>query len=152
MIIEVITAEYIQSVEDLGTAIYPSNYYEGQESFKSKIIGYPRGCYLARKDKQVVGYIISFPYVLNEVYPINEHYAETLEPNCLYIHDLCVSKDHRGEGIAKALVAKTIDNELSPKALVSVMKSERFWHKFGFISQRSFDYYGGIGHYMIRQY
>jgi hypothetical protein len=34
MIIEPITAEYIQLVEDLGTASYPSNYYEGQEYLK----------------------------------------------------------------------------------------------------------------------
>jgi ribosomal protein S18 acetylase RimI-like enzyme len=70
----------------------------------------------------------------------------------LYIHDLCVSKDHRGEGIAKALVSKALENELSPKALVSVLDSQRFWNKFGFMSQRSFDYYGGIGRYMIRKY
>ena len=151
MIIEPITTEYIQLVEDLGTEIYPSNYYEGRESFKSKIIGYPKGCFLARIYKEVLGYIISFPYVLNEVYPINEHYTETLEPNCLYIHDLCVSKNHRGEGIAKALVEKVFENQLSPKALVSVLNSERFWNKFGFVSQNTFDYYGGSGHYMIRQ-
>jgi len=151
MIIEPITAEYIQLVENLGTEIYPSNYYEGQESFKSKIIGYPKGCFLARKDAELVGYIISFPYVLNEVYPINENYTETLEPTCLYIHDLCVSKDHRKEGIARALVEKVLESQLSPKALVSVLKSEKFWNKFGFISQRSFDYYGGAGNYMLRQ-
>lgn len=145
------TAEYIQLVEDLGTITYPSNYYEGQESFKSKIVGYPKGCFLARKDKEVVGYIISFPYILNEAYPINECFQKPIKPDCLYIHDLCVAESHRKEGIARALVEKILESELSPKALVSVLDSEQFWNKFGFISQRSFDYYGGNGYYMVRQ-
>ena len=31
-------------VEEIGTASYPSNYYEGSESFRSKISGHPSGC------------------------------------------------------------------------------------------------------------
>jgi len=151
MIIEPITAEYIQSVEDLATSSYPSNYYEGQESFKSKITGYPNGCFLARKDSEVVGYIISFPYMLNKAHPLNKTYIETINPTCLYIHDLCVSQTHRREGLTKRLVEKILKNPLSPKALVSVLNSEPFWKKLGFVSQRCFDYYGGVAHYMVQK-
>lgn len=150
VIVEPIIADKLQSVEDLGTLTYPDNYYEGQASFKSKILGYPKGCFLARKQDEVVGYIISFPYLLNELYPINEPYVTVTSPSCLYIHDLCVSKDHRGEKIATALFHEVLKQGLSPIALVSVLDSERFWNKFGFISQRSFDYYGGNGLYMVR--
>ena len=45
MIIEPISSNYIQLVENLGTEIYPSNYYEGQESFKSVTRIFYRGAH-----------------------------------------------------------------------------------------------------------
>lgn len=150
--IEPILTKYIQAVEDLGTASYPDNYYEGQSSFKSKITGYPKGCYLARIDDDVIGYIISFPYILNEVYPINEHYVKVEHPSCLYIHDLCIDPKYRGAGIGRTLTETILATSDIPKALVSVLNSEPFWKRFGFIPQRHFDYYGGVGCYMTRSY
>ena len=149
---EQISSDRIQAVEDLGTATYPANYYEGLASFNSKILGYPQGCFLARIDEAVVGYIISFPYVLNKVYPINEHYIRVDNPTCLYIHDLCVSLTYRHQNIATSLVKRVLSSKITPQALVSVLNSESFWKRFGFITQRSFDYYGGSGSYMVRHH
>lgn len=119
-------------VDEIGTGSYPINYYEGIKSFKSKMTGYPDGCFVCEIDKNIVGYIISFPYIFGKPYPINRSYKKTEFPNCYYIHDLCIQKKYRGNGYANELVNEVLKIQSKPKVLVSVLKSEKFWEKFGF--------------------
>jgi len=135
------------NVCDLGTKSYPDNYYEGEESFISKIKGCYEGCLVADLDG-VIGYIISFPYFIGKPYPI-DHFYETPEgANCWYIHDLCVSIDFRGKGIAKDLV-KIILKRKEIFCLTAVLNSENFWNKMGFRSFFEIDYYGAKAKYMM---
>lgn len=135
-------------ISDLGTKSYPSNYYEGEESFISKIKGCYEGCFVADLDG-IVGYIISFPYLVGKPYPIDNFYKEVDDPNCWYIHDLCVSKEFRGKGIAKELASTVINRNSSVFCLTAVENSEKFWGGLGFRSFFDLDYYGGRASYMV---
>jgi len=137
-------------IDNIGTNSYPVNYYEGSESFRSKVIGYPEGCFVCEVNKEIVGYIISFPYILGKYYPINENYKNVEDPDCYYIHDLCVEKTHRGKGYGFALVEEVLKIRSNPKVLMSVLESENFWKRFGFESQKTVDYYGLKAVYMKR--
>lgn len=132
---------------DLGTKSYPENYYEGEESFTSKIKGCYEGCLVADLDG-IVGYIISFPYFVGKPYPIDSFYEYSNDSNCWYIHDVCVSLDFRNKGIARILV-ETILNRKGVFCLTSVLDSEPFWKKMGFRSFLEIEYYGAKAKYMM---
>lgn len=137
------------SIEIIGTNSYPNNYYEGVESFRSKMIAYPDGCFVCQVDNDVLGYIISFPYILFKPYPINCYYKHIENPTCYYIHDLCVSKNHRGNRYGSLLVNEVLKIKSNPKVLMSVLDSSSFWESFGFKPYKSQMYYGLNATYMI---
>ena len=143
-------SEDFDFIDNIGTNSYPFNYYEGIESFRSKMIGYPEGCFVCEINKEILGYIISFPYILWQPYPINKSYEKVENSNCYYIHDLCINEKHRGKGYAVSLVNEVLKIKLNPKVLVSVLNSENFWMKFGFQINKKFDYYGLFANYMIK--
>lgn len=137
-------------IEKIGTNNYSSDYYEGIESFFSKIYGYKDGCFVCEIEDKICGYIISFPYLLNKPYPINQIYNTPEDHNCYYIHDLCVDKNYRKLGVAKALVEKVISIDYDPKVLTAVQDSEKFWVKFGFDIKKEINYCGKKAFYMIK--
>jgi len=136
------------AVNAIGTANYSSNYYEGAKSFESKMAGYPEGCFVADVDG-VVGYVISFPYVLGKPYPLNELFTPTPNPDCYYIHDVCVAPEFRGKGIAKQLAERVFAADWDILCLVAVQKSNAFWRKLGFRGFAALEYYGQKAEYML---
>jgi len=137
-------------IDSIALSSYPNNYYEGSDSFRSKVIGYPEGCFVCEIESKIVGYIISFPYLLWEHYPINEIYKPIENADCHYIHDLCVDKEYRKRGYGLQLVDSVLRIKSNPKVLMSVLDSSKFWEKIGFQSQKTVDYYGAGSCYMIR--
>ena len=142
------TSDYA-AVNEIGSASYPQNYYEGDESFESKMSGYPAGCFVADLDG-IVGYVISFPYIIGQPYPINEHYKPVAGPDCYYIRDLCVRNEFRGYNIASQLLEPVLAKKWSVFGLVAVQNSSAFWRKFGFRGFAVLNYYGRKAEYMLR--
>ena len=143
-----ITPKDYAAVNAIGTAEYPRNYYECDNSFESKISGYPHGCSVADLDG-IVGYVISFPYVLGRPFPLGEIYSPVDNPDCYYIHDLCVLKEFRGKGIAKQLAKVALNNTWAAVALVSVVSNIKFWEKLGFRGFAEIKYGGQKAEYML---
>lgn len=125
-----------------------TNNYEKEESFKSKLEGCYEGCFVADLDG-IVGYIISFPYVIGESFPIDSFFEPIDDPNCWYIYDLCVAEDFRNKGIARDLAGKVIENSWNVVCLTAVQNSEGFWNKLGFRSFFKLNYCGDTADYMI---
>jgi len=138
-----------EQIEEIGNNNYVSNYYESAESFLSKIINYPDGCFVAEINDKVCGYIVSFPYLRNEYYPINQIYSVISNPNCYYIHDLCVSPEYRNDKVASALLS-SLNHGYKETALVAVMNSGDFWRRKGFKTEKNIDYYGLMAEYMVK--
>lgn len=136
------------AVNAIGTAGYPRNYYEGDASFESKMSGYPDGCFVADLDG-IIGYVISFPYVLGQPFPLGEIYSPVENPDCYYIHDLCVMKEFRGRGIAKKLAERILESKWGVIGLVAVLGGEKFWKQFGFRSFAEIKYAGQRAEYML---
>jgi len=132
---------------ELGTKSYPQHYYESEESFVSKIKNCYQGCLVADLDG-IIGYIVSFPYKVGKIFPINTFYEPIDNPNCWYIHGVCVSRDFRSMGVASSLINCIIDNN-DVVCLTSVMDSENFWNRLGFKSFFDLDYCGSSAKYMI---
>jgi ribosomal protein S18 acetylase RimI-like enzyme len=141
------TKDYADMAE-IGTKSYSHEYYEGEESFFSKIEGCPSGCFVADVDG-VVGYAISFPYLVGKSFPIDSFFTLVDDPNCWYIHDVCVMKDFRRMGIAKKLASKLMEIGWNVMCLTAVQGSEAFWEQFGFRSFFELEYCGKKASYMI---
>jgi ribosomal protein S18 acetylase RimI-like enzyme len=136
-------------VNALGNAHHLATYNESDESFNSKMAGYPEGCFVAELDG-IVGYLISFPYTLGRVCLLNEMYGPVQHPDCYYIHDVCVLPDFRGMGIARKLAERVLDGEWNVVGLVAVAGSGGFWRRLGFRGFAAIEYAGRKAEYMLR--
>lgn len=140
--------DYVE-VSELGTETYPDNYYEGTESFISKMKGCPEGCFVADLEG-IIGYVISFPYMVGKSFPIDSFFTQSDDPNCWYIHDLCVAKDFRNKGVAKNLVNIILKLDyFNIFCLTAVEGSENFWNRMGFRSFFEVEYCGQKAQYMV---
>lgn len=135
-------------VSDIGTQSYRPCYYESDESFYSKWLGYPKGCYVATLEKKVVGYAITFPFYMGEVFALNSIYTPFLYSDCHYFHDVCVSPLYRGRGYAKRLIRKVWNTSVHPKCLVAVNNSKKFWNQYGFKETKKIKYGSSTASYM----
>jgi hypothetical protein len=135
--------------EMIGTESYPPEYYEGSSSFRSKVLANMDCCFVGLVDGNVAGYVIGFPYLKGRPYPIDEVYEPVLDPDCHYVHDLCVAYWARSLGLGEGLLEVALRGR-GPTALVAVMDSEGFWLRFGFGTLFELDYYGRKAKYMFR--
>lgn len=144
---KIIPKDY-EEIENIANESYSNNYYETESSLISKIENFPDGCLVADLDG-VVGYAISFPYYLGKSFPINTNYEIMEDPNCWYIHDLCVVKRFRKKGVAKMLAKEIIKKSWNVVALTAVQDSKSFWSKLGFLSFKVVNYCNEKADYML---
>lgn len=122
---------------------------------------FPQGCWVIKYKGDIVGYLVSNPWTLNNP-PKLGSYIQTLpdEPNCIYLHDVGISRCVSGKGLGsyvfnafKEFVQKSGFNTIS---LVAVMNARSFWQKHGFTDtrldektyQNLVDHYGSEACYM----
>jgi GNAT superfamily N-acetyltransferase len=151
MSIDNLSLSDIPFVSEIGTNNYSSNYYEGEESFSSKIILNINSCFGYKYENKLVGYLISFPYILGQSFPIRSFYKRPINPDCIYLHDLCVDYNYRKLSIGTKLVQKFLEQFPPPFALTSVNNSHKFWNKFGFEIVNSIEYCHKPAFYMVRK-
>lgn len=125
------------------------NHEEDESTLKNKIEAFPEGCFVADLDG-VVGYTISFPYVIGKAFKNEADDLPIENPDCYYIHDLFVIPEFRKRGIGRMLAQKVLQFRWSVVCLVATDHSERFWHKFGFRGFTTVEYCGSESEYMLR--
>jgi ribosomal protein S18 acetylase RimI-like enzyme len=139
----------IAIVSEISAANYSKTYYESEEALASKITGYMRGCFVAEVDGEIVGYAISVPWRSGKYIEPDEFYTPISNPDCLYIHDVCVKLEYRNRGIANKLITRILELEGWDKlCLVAGLSSGGFWRQFGFIHVSQVDYCDGAAEYM----
>jgi hypothetical protein len=150
--IRLMKEEDIKTILDIGSKGYSLYFYESDESFLSKLRGYPKGCYVITILEKVVAYAVTFPYFKHEVFPLNTIYTPFYSPTCHYFHDVCVEPAHRMKGFAKLLINRVWNISGLPKCLVAVNDSEKFWEQSNFEVTRKVVYgiNKGKASYMIR--
>lgn len=135
---------------------------ERREVFEEKLRLFPAGCFALEAAGALVGYAISHPWRLYGVPPLDA-FLERLPaaPDCLYLHDVAVTRDARGHGAARQLIERlervARAAGFSAIALTSVYGSDALWRKMGFeaVSKPNLAHelksYGGGALYMIRR-
>lgn len=131
----------LDQVNTLADYIYP-NLWEPNEAFSVKLNLFPQGCFVAKNDDKIVGYIFSHPWISTEIVSLGQIICLPNNPDCYYLHDCAVDPNHRNKGIGKQLVDKTLEiaKGYGNVKLVSVLNSEEFWKKYGFIGVKEVQY------------
>ena len=158
---ERLAAADICRVDRLAHEIH-ADFPERMEVFAEKIRLFPEGCWKRVRQGQMVGYGIAHPWELFSIPPLDQFLDNLpIAADCLYIHDVVLHPDARGEGAADQYVeiikeaARKI--QVSKLALVSVYGTDIFWKRMGF---RIFDAdavfrklgtYGEAAKYMISE-
>ena len=90
-----------------------------------------------KENNHISAYLLAHPWS-SEIPPkLHEECPITASLN-LFLHDLALTRDSRGKGIAKKLVNNLIDigkaQRFDKILLVAVQNSSVFWSKFGFLN------------------
>lgn len=105
---------------------------------KSKWLASPNTCSIySSNDNKILAYLLSHPWNSDSPPKLNEEAPVNNQALNLYLHDLALSDEARGRGIAKALVENLINRAkaqgFTKILLVAVQGSSSFWAKFGFM-------------------
>lgn len=119
---------------------YSDALYEPPTLLSQRLASAPQSCWLVEAaDGELLAYLFSYPALLGKVTVLASPFAVAQEPELLYLHDMAVSDQARGQGVARALLmqAKQYAAELglSTLALVAVQGSVPYWQKQGFVIQ-----------------
>lgn len=101
----------------------------------------PGECRLAEVGSYVVGYVLALP-MRRELVPLqNLNYFPPPNPDCLYIHALCVSHRFQGIGIGSRLVQELCASRYDILSVMALQNSEWFWRKHNFQPLRVVNYF-----------
>lgn len=96
---------------------------------------FPEGCFVLEAEGKVLGYVFSHPVKANTPPELNVPPPLITSQNTqLYLHDLVVAQEMRGNGQARAGVEKVLEVALKFESvsLISVYCTQIFWGRFGF--------------------
>ncbi|MBV9077414.1 MAG: GNAT family N-acetyltransferase [Methylobacteriaceae bacterium] len=145
-------AEDLPAVEAIADVLHPT-FFERPETVHEKLRLCPDGC-LAFADASgaVRGYGLSYPWRLDDVPPLDTfHGAWPADATLLYVHDVAILPEARGEGGAGAYleamrrVARMLG--LQGLALTSVYGTVPLWAGLGFTVRASERIEAGLAGY-----
>ncbi len=152
-------ADDISEVYRIANIVHP-DLPERLEVFAEKFRLFPQGCLKFVDESRMWGYGIAHPW---NIFPIPDLDTLTIsypdDADCMYIHDVAVLPEARGNHAAERYVAimRKLSQELSLARLacVSVYGTDVLWSRFGFETVASVEIsqqlkkYGPTAKYMI---
>jgi GNAT superfamily N-acetyltransferase len=175
-------AQDIDGVVAVAATAFP-DHFEGRACFEERFALFPQGCFALTRPRtpsddgtvdgaatadlvpgaeEMKGYLIAYPWTHGEIPPLNSLLgALPQRQDVLYLHDLALHPDVRGQGHPRPIVAhlaalaRTLD--FPAITLVSVNASVPFWQAMGFeptdadpAITRKLESYGDGSRYMAR--
>ncbi|MEZ8881765.1 MULTISPECIES: GNAT family N-acetyltransferase [Vibrio] len=135
---------------------YGFEFEEPRVSLESKVFFSEKTCFVIEMGKVICGYIIALPYPKNSYPALNSIEYEPHKSNNIHIHDLALSPEKRGLGLASILFRffekKSKDFNFSSISLVAVNGASEFWNKMNFKKELplyNMFSYGDNSEYMI---
>jgi ribosomal protein S18 acetylase RimI-like enzyme len=129
----------IDAVFTIASKVHPG-FFESDDVLAEKYALYHNGCYLLEVNEKPAGYVLSHPWRLGDLPPLNSLLGSLPEnPDSYYIHDLALLPLTRGLGSAKQIMAALTKHAgamgYPTMSLVAVNKSRPFWEKQGFVAE-----------------
>jgi predicted GNAT superfamily acetyltransferase len=152
-VIRIAHPEDLPGIMQLQERSYDVSLHEPVALFERILTLSPATCFTASYDGDLTGYLLTYPVpdrykAFGEKLPIVASGETTL-----YIHDLCVSSEQRGKGIARLLYDGMIDSlgpiRFKKIVAVAVQDSDGFWQSCGFEIGAPYTYPGGAAGHVI---
>jgi GNAT superfamily N-acetyltransferase len=126
----------LPAVVKLQDRCYSAELFEPADLVKRRYLAFPQSCWVATYQDKLWGYLFCYPSLFGKVNPLGEDFTEVAQADCLYLHDMAVSSDARGQGVAQQLLAaaEQLARQCSFSALtlVAVQNSASYWQQRGF--------------------
>ncbi len=126
----------IPAVMSIQEECYSAEVLESEAVICNRLAASPQLAWVAEDDEGVCAYLFAYRSRVGKVTPLDGEFQPHAEADCLYLHDLAVSRRVSGRGIGPALVRKNLEQahsqQLRYSALVSVQESEAFWSRLGY--------------------
>jgi predicted N-acetyltransferase YhbS len=127
-------------IDKVQHACFPPSAIENMESLRSIVDAAPQFCSVAMVNGEVVGYLLSHPWMADDLPVLNEPLRKCPGcPDTLFIHDMAILPSARGDGLASGMVRGLLDRAcemgLRGAALISVQGTVEFWARFGFVER-----------------
>ncbi|MDF3127444.1 GNAT family N-acetyltransferase [Rheinheimera sp. 1928-s] len=118
---------------------YSEELVESAAVMAARIAACSQTCWGYFIEQQMAGYLLAYPSVLGSITPLAAAFPLYQNANCLYLHDMAISVDFRGQSLAPELLkhatAETEKMGLQALALVAVQGAEGYWAKQGFVKE-----------------
>lgn len=141
-----VTTPDLPAVLYIQAQCYGPAFHEPLTAFEAKLTSI-HSAWLAWVDDAPAGYLFTLPLAFSETLSIpsladsDMPGMHDVTPDCLYLHDLAVLPQHRGNGISHMLLAAALElakaQQLNQMALIAVQGSVSFWQSQGFTTVRS---------------
>lgn len=110
---------------------------ESPEAYINKLEQAPDCAFVIADQNQVLAYLFAMPIILNEPPVLDSaDYILPNQANCLYLHDLAIAPNGRGQGLSQPLLNAFFNRakarELPQSSLIAIQGSTPFWNKYGF--------------------
>lgn len=116
---------------------YNEELVESAAVMAERIGAFTSSCWGYFVDQRMAGYLLAYPSLLGRITPLAAAFPLYQKPDCLYLHDMAISSEFRGQSLAPRLLEHArIEAEkmgLTTMALVAVQGAEEYWTKQGFV-------------------
>jgi GNAT superfamily N-acetyltransferase len=127
----------LPAVVRLQDSCYSDEFFEPASVVRQRLMLYPQSCWVACYQDKIWGYLFSYPSMVGHVNPLGAEFGRYERADALYLHDMAVSMDARGQGVATALLGAAFGCArqlgLTQMALVAVQHSASYWQQHGFV-------------------
>lgn len=135
--IRLINESDLDAIVTIQDSSYTDELYEDARVIRERLASQPHSCWLAENDHcEVLAYLFSYPSLNMQVAPLGSNFTQYADAQLLYLHDMAVSHNARGMGLAPVLLARAeqhaTDLGFNTLALVAVQGSVPYWQKQGF--------------------
>jgi hypothetical protein len=151
----------LKTVIGIQKELFSADLVEDISILRRKCELFPEGCWIIKKDGNIIGYLLSHPWILYSP-PANGIHIESLpqSPNCIHFHDIGILTRIVGKGIGRKIVMKFIQFAMEKGyktiSAVSVMGTLNYWKKYGFVEtslcperyQELIQHYGNGAYYI----
>jgi GNAT superfamily N-acetyltransferase len=116
---------------------YSTELVESVSVMTERICTFQHSCWGYFVEQQLAGYLLAYPSLLGRISALAAAFPVYQDSNCLYLHDMAISPDFRGQSLAPQLLAHARSQAkimgLQALALVAVQGAEGYWEKQGFV-------------------
>ncbi|MEP9358695.1 GNAT family N-acetyltransferase [Sphingomonas sp. KR3-1] len=150
------TADDLDGVVAVAAIAFPEH-PEGRACFAERLVLAPETCFVLADGATIAGYLIAYPWPLEAIPPLDTLLGALPDArDSWYLHDLALLPEARGDGHARAGLARLFAQVDAAVALVSVNESAAFWQAQGFEPHENpalrakLSSYGPQARYMVR--